>query len=105
MIEDINELKWLPYVLMFLFVINPSFGDSNFANIQRMVRNKEQFGYFSLGLNQLISNWKKINNHHHRLQIQFDSTGVSYGCRASSINKEARPINTIHLANGCILAR
>jgi hypothetical protein len=40
MIEEISDLKWIPYFLVFILVINPSFGDSNFANnIQRMVRN------------------------------------------------------------------
>lgn len=73
MIEEITDLKWLSYFLVFLLVINPSFGDSNFANIQRMV--------------------------------QFDASGISHGCRSSSFNKEARPLNTVYLANGCILAR
>lgn len=27
------------------------------------------------------------------------------GCRASSINKEARPLNSVYLPNGCVLAR
>lgn len=40
MIEEISDLKWIPYFLVFLFVINPSFGDSNFSNIQRMVSMK-----------------------------------------------------------------
>lgn len=73
MIEEINDLKWIPYFLVFLLVINPSFGDSNFSSIQRM--------------------------------IQFDSSGVNYGCRASSINKEARPLSSVYLSNGCVLAR
>lgn len=70
MIEEINDLKWIPYFLVFLLVINPSFADSS---IQRM--------------------------------IQFDSSGVNMGCRASSINKEARPLNSVYLPNGCVLAR
>ena len=41
MIEEISDLKWIPYFLVFLFVINPSFGDSNFSNIQRMVSMKK----------------------------------------------------------------
>ncbi|KAG5682518.1 hypothetical protein PVAND_011866 [Polypedilum vanderplanki] len=73
MIEEFNDLKWIPYFLVFLLVINPSFADSNFANIQRMV--------------------------------QFDSSSHAYGCRSSSLNKEARALNTVYLSNGCVLAR
>lgn len=36
MIEEL-DLKWIPYFLVFLFVFNPTFADSNFSNIQRMV--------------------------------------------------------------------
>jgi hypothetical protein len=38
--EEFTDLKWIPYFLVFLLVIDPTFGDSNFANIQRMVREK-----------------------------------------------------------------
>lgn len=38
MLEEISDLKWIPYFLVFLFVFNPALADSNFSNIQRMVR-------------------------------------------------------------------
>ena len=58
MIEEINDLKWIPYFLVFLLVINPSFGDSNFSNIQRMVRKKFKLGYF--GANEKLINIDSI---------------------------------------------
>lgn len=47
MIEEINDLKWIPYFLVFLLVINPTFADSNFSNIQRMVSAKKKISEIS----------------------------------------------------------
>ena len=60
MIEEINDLKWIPYFLVFLLVINPSLADSNFSNIQRMVRKIFKAWLFSVLIRLLINRSSSI---------------------------------------------
>lgn len=64
MIEEFSDLKWIPYFLVFLFVINPSFGDSNFSNIQRMV--SKNFFFLDGVIKILFTMTKKRYNLTHR---------------------------------------